>query len=521
MRISLYILRAHLGPFIFGVFTVMFVFTLQYLMNYLPQLVGKGLGAWVIIQLMTLNLSWMVVLAIPMGVLISTLMAFGNLSGSNEIVIIKSAGVSVYRMILPVFIMGILLSLWLFWYNDRVLPETNFRAQMLMVDIQRKKPTFIVEEGQFSTQIEGYSILSRRIDTSAGLMLGVTIYDNTKHDRLNVVSADSGQIKFSTDFTKIILMLYSGEIHQLNQQNLGDYRKIRFTSHRIIMDASGFAFSRSDEKNFSRGDRTMNIRDMSAIVTRCDSIIALADNRMDKQTEKHTNYTLGAFDSALTAEVKQQNAMYALIPEQKTFVNDGNAILPDSMKTVKTTTASASILSRHEAAWRVESRLSGIRASVDNELYVMNDRQLEANRYLVEIWKKISIPVSCIAFVLIGCPLGIITRRGNLGISGGLTLVFYVIYWAFLIAGEKTADRGLMPPWLAMWLADIVIGSFGIILMIAVTRENSFVVINRFMYNLNLRLPLVFERLNTLAARFRKKTTPAETSENENTIENL
>jgi lipopolysaccharide export system permease protein len=447
-HISRYILRAHIGPFFFGALTVMFVFLLQFLINFLPQLVGKGLGAWIITQLIALNLAWMVTLAVPMGVLVASLMAFGNLGSTNEITIIRSGGGSLLVMMRPMLIAGVLLSLWLYWFNDVVLPDANYRAQMLMVDIQRKKPTFVVDKGQFSTQIDGYSILSRNIDTAQGCMLGVTIYDNTSVDMMNVVSADTGRINFSTDYSKIVLMLTNGEIHQMNQQNMGDYRRIKFEQHRIIMDASGFAFSRTDERFYSRGDRTMRIADMRQIVSESEKNMALSQQNIGRMMTIQTKYLHGIRDSTQpelrAISIAQDSAAQAL---------------------------AAKPLTRKEAAWRVESRVAGIFSSLDNDMFQIRDRQMTANKYLVEIHKKYVIPAACLIFVLIGCPLGIMTRRGNFGISGAITLVFYVVYWIFLMTGERLADRGMMPPWLSMWLADIVLGTFGLFLMWRVSRD--------------------------------------------------
>ena len=126
----------------------MFLFLFQFLMRYLGELVGKGLSNWVIIQLITLNLSWMFVLAVPMGVLFSTLMSFGNLSANYEITIIKASGGGLMKMMLPVIFFGILLTGFLFWFNDNVLPETNHQAKVLLNDITRKKPTFSIEIGR-------------------------------------------------------------------------------------------------------------------------------------------------------------------------------------------------------------------------------------------------------------------------------------------------------------------------------------------------------------------------------------
>ncbi len=451
-HISRYILRAHVGPFLFGALTVMFIFLLQFLINFLPQLVGKGLGAWIITQLIALNLAWMVTLAVPMGILVASLMAFGNLGSTNEITIIRSGGGSLLTMMRPMLIVGVLLSMWLYWFNDVVLPDANYRAQMLMVDIQRKKPTFVVDRGQFSTQIDGYSILSRNIDTAQGCMLGVTIYDNTSVDMMNVVSADTGRINFSTDYTKIVLMLTNGEIHQMNQLNMGDYRRIKFEQHRIIMDANGFAFSRTDERFYSRGDRTMRIADMRNIVSESEKSMALSQQNVAKMMAVQTKHLYGIRDSTQ--------------PELH-----GIAIATDSAANAIAKALAAKPLSRKEASWRVESRISGTFSSLDNDMFQIRDRQMTANKYLVEIHKKYVIPAACLVFVLIGCPLGIMTRRGNFGISGAITLVFYVIYWIFLMTGERLADRGFMPPWLSMWLADIVLGTFGLFLMWRVSRD--------------------------------------------------
>jgi lipopolysaccharide export system permease protein len=531
--LSRYILRAHIGPFLFGASTVMFVFLMQFLMNYLNQFLGKGLGTWVIVQLIALNLAWMVTLAVPMGVLVSTLMAFGNLSASNEVTIVKSGGASLLRMMFPVVLVGAVLSLWLFWFNDSVLPDANYRAQMLMMDMQRKKPTFVMEKGQFSSQLEGYSILARKIDSARGVMLGITIYDNTKFDRLNVVSADSGVINFSSDFSKMVLLLTNGEIHQVNQQNLGDYRRITFATHRIIMDAHGFSFSRSDEKAHSRGDRTMCIADMRAIVRRNDSTVETLQQRFAAAADKHERYIMGRFDSTVAAEervyqqqfgivaasqsarqpsVSQPSAMQAVSQQavsqqpsanprptetplqllekaatlqmqankqqkNKRRTSAASTTAPLSVETVKAATqqppapVTSSSLSRENAAWRVENRITTLRAMADNESFSINDRNLESNRYLVEIWKKYAIPAACLVFTLVGCPLGVITKRGNFGISGSITLVFYVMYYLFLITGERLADRGLMQPWLSMWLADGILALVGVVLIVRVTNE--------------------------------------------------
>lgn len=439
--ISRYILRALIGPFLFGSITVMFLFLLQFLMRYIDQLVGKGLGLWVIIQLIVLNLAWMVVLAIPMGVLVASLMAFGNLAGSNEITIIKSGGGSLLRMMRPVFIATTLLFMALFWFNDYILPDANHSAKVLMSDIQRKKPDFAIEKGQFSTQLEGYSILARDLDSATGTMLGVTIYENKSSTRRNVVSADSGVIANSRDYSKLIVSLYHGEIHQINQKDKADYRKVDFDSHQIVIEAGGFVFTESEEGVFSRGDREMRISDMQARVDTSLAKVTRLRRSIDEKISGHMRIISG--DSLVNKPMTR------------------NASLKEAQP-----------IDRSKAAGRAQNRIRILRSSLETDIYQRNNQELNAKKFLVEIHKKYSIPAACLVFIFVGCPLGIITRRGNFGISAAITLGFYIVYWACLIGGEKLADRGIIEPWLGMWFANLIIGSTGIILTIKVSNES-------------------------------------------------
>lgn len=498
MLLALYILRAHIGPFLFGTFTVAFVFLLNFLILFLPQIVGKGLTLWVIIQLIALNMAWIVTIAVPLGILVATLMAFGTLTSTNEITMIRSGGGSLLQMMLPVMVLGIMLSAGLYWFNDEVLPEANHRALTLRMDIERKKPTFVLDKGQFSTQLEGYSILTRALDTTQGMMLGVTIYDNTKFDQMSVLSADTGFINFSTDYKKVLLLLKQGELHQLNQQNPADYRRVSFRAHRVQMDASGFDFSRSDAALTSRGDRTMKIRDMQKVVAESYENAALSRKRIHTMLETHSKEISQMQDSTLKKipqSLQKQPAelpSIAISPTSTNAVSTGlskrmrktniktntiaNTITNNTITSTATIVQNAALpapktLSRKEAAWRTESRINSLFSTIDNDVFSIRDRELNAGKYLVEIHKKYVIPLACFVFVLVGCPLGIVTRRGNLGVSGLITIAFYVLYWALLMTGERFADRGLIEPRLSMWLSDIILGLIGVVLMLRVGRD--------------------------------------------------
>ncbi len=446
--VSRYILRALIGPFLFGALTVMFLFLLQFLYKYIDQLVGKGLSFWVIAQLIALNLAWMVVLAVPLGVLVATLMAFGNLAGSNEVTIIKSGGGSLLRMMAPVVVASGLLFAALFWFNDRVLPDANHAAKILMHDIQRTKPTFAIDKGQFSTELEGYSILARNIDSSNGSLLGVTVYDNTNVNERSVVSADSGVVAFSTNLSKLIVTLFNGEIHQADTRERDDIRIVQFSKHQIAMNARGFEFSRSGEGVFSRGDRELSIAEMEQKVVGSITTAGEAQRKVDSNITLHLAYLF-------QPTVPDDSAGSGIDLDSNTTAGFGQ----DSVE-------------RSEAAARVEKRLRLLKSTLESDLYQVNHHSLKANKFLVEIHKKYAIPAACIVFILVGCPFGVITRRGNFGISAAITLGFYVVYWASLIGGEKLADRGIISPWLGMWFANLLIGSVGILLTIRVSNES-------------------------------------------------
>jgi lipopolysaccharide export system permease protein len=431
---------------------------MQFLMNYLSELVGKGLDNWVIIELITYNIAWMVVLAVPMGVLFATMMTFGGMSQAHEVTIIKASGGSLLFMMFPVILLGLILSYGLYLFNDQVLPKANHRAKILMSDIQRKKPTFILESGQFSTQLEGYTILARRIDSASGRMYGVTIYDMTNFYRRNVISSDSGNLSFTADYKTLIIDLFKGEVHQFGTSQTDNYRIVNFDYYRIRIPAVGFAFEQSSAEYVSKGDRELSIAEMQEIVDSAKS---------------NYNKLLSDADSLIKNNLKEN--IYGIKSNNKITKNSLDNInfkttdgrnydpFPDENDTSKTT-----IINRIISKTNIEQ---SIIEGLQNQASFFSNK---IKQYKVEIYKKYAIPFACFIFVLVGCPLGIITKGGNFGISAGISLLFYIIYWVCLIGGEKLADRGMIEPWLAMWLGNIIIGILGILLTLRVNYESIF-----------------------------------------------
>ena len=425
-----YILKAHFIPFVFSTLTLMGIFLLQFMMKFADRLVGKGLDTWLLIQLVVFNLSWMLVLVVPMATLVATLMAYGNFSQNNEITILKSSGVSLYKMMAAPFIASVFLAVLLFLFNDKVLPDANHQARILMQDISQQKPTLSLEPGFFSQEVSNYAILVREINSTTNELSGLTIYDYTTPAKINVVTANTGKIYFTADQKNLVMDLWQGEIHESDVKNSGLYRKLIFDKHRIVMDGSQFSFHQS--QGGIRGERELDVDTMKAIV-----------GNFRAEREQHLNF--------LNADT------------DKFFLIDSSfiSVYPKQSGTVEDKIVLARVLDKIRTA---KNNITSKARSVE-----FSDREIE--KYEVEIYKKYAIPVACIVFILIGAPLGVMVRKGGFGVAASISLLFFLIYWAFLIGGEKLAERGFFSPFIGMWAANFVLGFLGIILTIKTNRE--------------------------------------------------
>jgi len=414
----------------------MFIFMLQFLMKYIDHLAGKGLGAWIITQLIIYNLAWMVVLAVPMAVLVATLMAFGGMSANNEITAMKASGVSFFRMIVPVLIISAVVTYLLIEFNNKVLPDANHKAKVLGIDIQRKKPTLALEAGLFSQEIDGYSILVRKTFEHSNDLEGITIYDYTNPNVSVVVTANWGSVHFSPDYRKIIMDLREGEIHQMDASDMKLYRKIHFSKHRIVMNAEQFEFQRSSDNAFSRGDRELSAQAMLMYVDSLRKVNQEIERTIATIVNKHF------LDNYLTRNFTDVPSQAGEVTPQRV-----NALDQALMK----------------------ARITA--SSIESELGRLEFNGRSIDRYMVEVHKKYAIPFACIVFVLVGAPLGVMARRGGFGVAAGLSLGFFLLYWACLIGGEKLADRDIISPFIGMWIANIIIGVMGIYLTVRTLKE--------------------------------------------------
>lgn len=452
MILDKYILKNHLIPFIYASLSLMGIFLLQFLMKFADRLVGKGLGFWVITKLIVYNLAWMVVLVIPMATLVATLMAYGNMSQNDEITIIKSSGVSLYRMITAPLLASVVLAYLLFLFNDNVLPDANHKAKVLMQDISRQKPTLSLTPGMFSQEITNYSILARGVNPKTNMLSNLTIYNYTNPNKIDIVTAREGKFFFSKDQKKLIMDLKNGEIHQSDVTDKNLYRRLHFKKHRIIMNADQFSFQQSGP-GVPRGDRELSTTAMANIIDSLELIKQSSLTALNKQVEKYF-YINSSLNKNISYE--KNNAVYS-----KAIIN--------------VTTAKNVILSNYNR---------------------INFLQNKINEYWVEIYKKYALPFACIVFVIIGAPIGVKVKKGGFGVSASISLFFFLIYWAFLIWGEKLGNRNILSPFLGMWTANILLSFIGGILIIKSVKETKIIQLTKLRKFIPKKLKILTTEIN-------------------------
>lgn len=466
-----YIIKEHIPPFFFALAVLMFIFLMNFLVKYITQIFGKGLSVITIIELIFYNLAWMFALAVPMAVLISTLMSFGRFSGDNEITILKSSGISIYRIIRPALWFGIVITILMILFNDKVLPDYNHRARVMFQSIKEKRPTLQLEAGIFY-DVQKYSFMVEKIEKSLGdelyersnitgpdienndkpdKLLNVLIFDRTQHDKTITITAKEGYMAYSPARKGLIFSLFDGEYHEFDNTNTEEYRFSNFDRNEVYINAPEFELESKDDDY--RGDREMNIEMMVNKIEENENLIQNTLSKMNTIIENHWNLTYARIDSIKPLEEQCEESFFLFNSVKRNLLNKG------------VENAHRRVSRLYQQIKTNESRISSYSTTV--------------NRYSVEVHKKFSIPFSAIIFILIGAPLGISARKGSLGVGATFSIFFFLIYWAGLILGEDLADRKLLSPLLAMWLPNILIGIGGVLLILRAVKESSIIKLDK------------------------------------------
>jgi lipopolysaccharide export system permease protein len=434
-----YIIKEMLSPFIFSLLVIIFILFVQFLLRAIDRFLGKGIDTFIILEYLFLNLAWIVALAVPMAVLIASLMTFGRLSEDNEITAMRAAGISFLKIIRPGLILGTIICLFLLYFNNFVLPEMNFKARILSGDIYRKRPVMSIDPGHFIGDLPNYGMI---IGGKTGeIMEDVRIFSKNSRDKQTSIYSKTGEL--NTVGNELILTLYDGEIHELDIRDFGEYRRIQFSKHKINIPVDDLLLMRRDTSN--RTDREMTIPMMFERKQSYQDRVNSVWKRMGN------NYFKTMGDSVVPKTLKKtllDLSDYQLDVEQDTSLSQ----------------TQFNIISR---------KIKTLERQMTNEFNLLNSYQKSINKYSVEIHKKFSLPVACILFVLLGAPLGVLARKGGFVVGTSLSFGFFLIYYLLLIVGEEMADRNLVSPAMGMWAPNIALFIVAFYLTVRTVRERT------------------------------------------------
>lgn len=450
------LLKMHTGPFLFCLFTVMFILLMQFLILHVDKLVGKGLPLMIIIELISNNLAYMVVLAVPMAVLVATLMAFGRFSEWNELTAIRAAGINPIKLMTPVMVVGFLLFLSMAYFSNYVLPESNHKARSLFLDIRMQKPAFDLQPGVFYEDIDGYTFLIKEIDTDTDSLYDVRVFQEKGDHRYEAyINAERGWLESPDEFTLSLILVDGSILRYLPSARRGEetLEKSNFSRYRMSFDLSDLAFSRSNPEQRSRNDRTMSAQAMMAVV---DTLEAEKQNSISrfKSTTSQEEYL--PFYTGESRSFKLPDA----VREDTVTVFESEFIVLNRLQN-----PSAQISSINRAV----NSLDYYKSELDNLTSDLEWRELRIAEYLVEVHKKLSIPFACVVFVFLGAPIGMLTRKGNLGFAALISAILLTFYFIAIIQGEKLADRLFITPFTGMWAINIFLMAAGVLLTLHVS----------------------------------------------------
>ena len=452
------VLKSYLGPMVLTFFIVMFVLMMNIVWRYIDELVGKGLSAGIIIELMTYFMANMIPLGLPLAMLLAAIMTMGNMGENYELLAMKSAGMSLIRITKPLIILVSLVSVGSFFIGNNLVPYANKKLFSTLYDIRQQKQALEFQDGLFFNGIDNMSIRVSRQEPETHLLHDVLIYDNrAANGDMNTIVADSGYIRLSDDKKYLLVTLFNGETYeQTRSSQWFTQSKLRhhiFEKQDQVIPMEGFAMGRTDANQFSNS-QTKNINELQHDIDSLEKMVNSATTRsyeplLKEQIFSRDNSVLPQPDS-LRIDKSRFRDMAAM----------------DSIATLQ--------MREKERVWnqaRTLAKNSRNMFSFDESAAKEALNQLYRSK--VEWHKKMSLPVSIMIFFLIGAPLGAIIRKGGLGLPVVVSVIFFVIYYIISLSGEKLAKEGSWDAVYGMWLSTFILTPIAIYLTYKATNDSA------------------------------------------------
>jgi lipopolysaccharide export system permease protein len=424
----------------------MFVLILQFLWQYIDDLVGKGLEWYVICQLIFyISSSTLVMMALPLATLLASSMALGNLGEHNELLALKSAGISLHRILAPLMLLvaGVF-AVGGFWYANRVQPYFFLRFTSLMYDVRRQRPELQIKEGIFYDGITNYTIRVQHKDEQTGLLSGLMIYDHSANNgNRSLTMADSGYIRITADKKYLVLTLYDGNSYEEMNEQKGSggerkypFRTNSFAKQEAMFELTGYGFERTDESLFKDRAKMLNLNQLTVMA---DSLQRDIGSRT--QLLARNFFTSGSFRYGSTD---------FLNPHKPYRLNTDSLF------------ATFDVRKQHSVAHRALELAMQAQSSYVIQAGDMQYERRDLNMHNIEWHLKFSLPFSCVVFFLIGAPLGAIIRKGGFGTPFLVSLLVFLVYYMVSFAGERLARDSVWTPRSAIWMSTLVTLPMGI-----------------------------------------------------------
>lgn len=480
-KLDLFTLKSFLGPFIMTFLIVMFVLVMQFLWLYIDELVGKGLSLFVIIEFIAWGSATLIPYALPLATLLASIMTLGNFGENNELLAMKAAGISLPRIIAPLIIVAVLISIGAFFASNDLIPLSYKKIYTLRDDIGKTKDEIKIPTGVFYNGIDGYTLRVNQTDKN-GIMHDVMVYDHSSNKgNVSLVVADSGKINMTPDKGNLIFTLYNGTSYEEdNKQQYSDttyaLTKVNFSEQEVIIPLDNYAFKKSDDSKY---DSQVMTKSMGTLRKDRDSLQDVYSRIVDNQYRRslYSNglvYT-SQFDTMYTSKYKGNIAYDSLFNWQSTEIK---------------------LEAYKQALQALDNHITNVQF-YENEQYQSGST---LRRTITETFRKFTLSFACLLFFFIGAPIGAIIRKGGLGTPVIISMLFFVLYWVVDISGKKLANDGAIAPFIGAFISTFVLLPIGVFLTWKSTRDSN-------LFNLEAYTNLfknLFSRAKTVTSKIKK-----------------
>ncbi|MEE4258748.1 MAG: LptF/LptG family permease [Bacteroidales bacterium] len=461
-KLHVYMLKSYLGPFVFTFFIALFILLLQFLWKYIDDLVGKGLEGYIIAKLMFYASSTFVPLALPLAILLSSLMTFGNLGEHYELVAMKSAGISLRKAMKPLVYLAIFTSIAAFLFSNYVLPVANLKFGSLLYDVRQQKLAFNLTAGVFEDDLNDFVIRIGEKGKDNKTIYDVQIYDHSsKLGNIKVTTAKEGFMELTPDQKRVIFTLYDGYTYseitdQKKFKETRPFERMKFSKQELTFDLSEFQLNRTNEELFKSHYSMLNIKQLNESI---DSLSRQRLTRLDFYKEKFIrgyNY-LGKNDTIIDSLLLQKAT-----PIIDTLDND--SLQYPLYKNFKKEALVEIVDMAQKSARNAKDDAYNYGNEYDSRRQVITKHQV--------VWhQKFKLSIACLLFFFIGAPLGAIIRKGGLGLPVVVSVIFFVLYHIVSMTGEKAAKTGEWDVVIGVWLSTILILPMGLFLTYKATTD--------------------------------------------------